>query len=77
MPYEMTDELPESVRSHLPEQAQEIYLAAFNSAWEQYGHEEARAHRVAWGAVKKEYHKDAQGRWVHDGEGGASRERQH
>ena len=67
MPYETIAELPESVRSHLPKRAQEIYLAVFNSAWEQYGHEEARAHRMAWGAVKKEYHKDAQGRWVRDG----------
>ncbi len=26
-----------------------------------------RAHRVAWGAVEKEYHKDLSGRWVKNG----------
>ena len=51
MPYESLDDLPGSVREHLPRHAQEIYRAAFNSAWDQYGHDEARAHRVAWGAV--------------------------
>ncbi len=66
MPYVSIEELPGSVREHLPEHAQEIYRAAFNSAWEGYGHDEARAHRVAWGAVEKEYHKDEKGRWVRD-----------
>lgn len=64
MPYRTIEELPESVREHLPEHAQEIYRAAFNSAWEEYGHDEARAHRIAWGAVKREYHKDQKGQWV-------------
>ncbi len=66
MPYRTIEELPGSVRGHLPKHAQEIYRAAFNSAWEQYGHDEARAHRVAWGAVEQEYHKDEKGRWVRD-----------
>ncbi len=66
MPYKKLDDLPGSVKEHLPKHAQEIYLAAYNSAWEEYGHDEARAHRVAWGAVEKQYHKDAQGRWVKD-----------
>ena len=64
MPYESTRDLPDSVREHLPEHAREIYKEAFNSAWEQYDHDEGRAHRVAWGAVKKAYEKDAiSGRW--------------
>ncbi len=66
MPYDRIEELPGSVREHIPKHAQEIYRAAFNSAWEEYGHDEARAHRVAWGAVEKEYHKDERGRWVRD-----------
>jgi cation transport regulator len=37
---------------------------SFNSAWEQYAHNEARAHRVAWGAVKAKYHKNEEGDWV-------------
>lgn len=64
MPYTTTETLPESVRSHLPQHAQEIYLAAYNSAWDEYQHDEERAHRVAWAAVKRTYHKNEQtGRW--------------
>jgi cation transport regulator len=58
MPYQKTSELPESVRDALPPHAEEIYKEAYNSAYEEYGHDEARAHRVAWGAVKRKYHKD-------------------
>ena len=68
MPYDSRNELPDSVKDHLPAHAQDIYKEAFNSAWEQYDHEEERAHRVAWGAVKKEYHKGEDGDW----HGGAS-----
>ncbi len=58
MPYKTVDELPDSVRDHLPAHAQEIYRAAFNSAWDEYAHDEERAHRVAWAAVKNDYEKD-------------------
>lgn len=58
MPYQTVNELPGTVREHLPRHAQEIYREAFNHAWEEYGHDEARAHRVAWGAVKRVYEKD-------------------
>jgi cation transport regulator len=64
MPYATRRDLPESVRDNLPAHAQDIYKEAFNSAWDEYGHEEERAHRVAWGAVKEKYHKDASGKWV-------------
>lgn len=64
MPYKTRQDLPESVRDSLPAHAEDIYRAAFNSAWEEYGHDEERAHRVAWGAVKKKYHKDESGKWV-------------
>ncbi len=66
MPYKTLQDLPGSVKEHLPKHAQEIYQAAFNNAYEEYGHDEARAHRVAWGAVEREYHKDEHGRWVRD-----------
>ncbi len=60
MPYAMIDDLPASVRAHLPSHAQEIYLEAFNSAWQHYGASdparcEEIAHRVAWAAVKRKY----------------------
>ena len=61
MPYATRRDLPASVKDNLPAHAQDIYKEAFNSAWEEYGHEEERAHRVAWGAVKEKYHKDASG----------------
>jgi len=57
VPYARNDDLPASVRSHLPEHAQDIYREAFNHAWRQYGGEEATAHRVAWAAVKRLYEK--------------------
>ncbi len=68
MPYKTLTDLPESVRNHLPEHAREIYLAAFNSAWEEYAapgdrrgkaSREEVAHKVAWAAVKKLYEKKA------------------
>jgi len=63
-PYETLTELPKGVRDNLPKHAQEIYMEAYNNAWEQYHHQEERARRVAWGAVKKKYEKDeAAGEW--------------
>ncbi|MGN6484351.1 MAG: ChaB family protein [Thermomicrobiales bacterium] len=64
MPYAHRTDLPDSVRDNLPDHAQDIYKEAFNSAWDEYKHDEERAHRVAWGAVKKQYHKNDDGKWV-------------
>ena len=67
MPYQRTEDLPDSVRNHLPAHALEIYREAFNHAFEEYADPKKRrgnspleevAHRVAWAAVKKEYEKD-------------------
>jgi cation transport regulator len=64
MPYTDLSSLPESVRNNLPRHAQEIYLAAFNNAWEEYrdptdrrgkASREEVAHKVAWAAVKQQY----------------------
>jgi cation transport regulator len=68
MPYAGIDDLPPSVRSHLPLHAQEIYRSAFNNAWTQYAargpwQRERIAHRVAWAAVKHKYEK-AGDQWV-------------
>lgn len=71
MPYETVEDLPASVRNHLPPHAQAIYLEAFNHAWREYadperrrdGSQEATAHRVAWAAVKHTYRKEGE-RWV-------------
>lgn len=58
MPYLSNADLPLGVRRHLPEHAQDIYREAFNHAYQRYGAaEEVRAHRIAWGAVKRSYEK--------------------
>jgi cation transport regulator len=57
MPYASNDDLPASVRNHLPQHAQDIFRKAFNNAWRTYGAREEIAHRVAWAAVKKRYRK--------------------
>jgi len=57
MPYATNEDLPSSVRAHLPPHAQDIFRAAFNHAWASYGGREATAHRVAWAAVKRRYRK--------------------
>ena len=65
MTYQRLADLPKSVRDHLPRHAQEIYRAAFNNAWEEYEHDEERAHRVAWAAVKEKYEKNEKtGKWT-------------
>lgn len=60
-------DLPTPVQNHLPKHAQEIYLEAFNNAWEQYKDPKKRqaqktqmetAHAVAWNAVKLKYVKN-------------------
>ena len=73
MPYDKISDLPDQVKDHLPEHGCEIFLAAFNNAWEQYEDPEDRrggqsreetAYQVAWSAVKEVYEKDENGEWV-------------
>ena len=69
MPYASDDDLPTSVRSHLPPHAREIFRSAFNHAWETYARSprvEEIARRVAWAAVKRRYRKAAD--WVPRGD---------
>ena len=73
MPYHSVSDLPKSVTGALPEHAQEIYLKAYNNAWEEYqdpskriggATQEETASRVAWAAVKRMYEKDDKtGKW--------------
>jgi len=72
MPYASISELPESVKSVLPEHAQDIYKEAFNSAYDEYKNPEDRqgnasreetAHKVAWSAVKHSYEKGEDEKW--------------
>ena len=72
MPYEKISDLPDNVRNHLPNHAQEIYLAAYNSAYGEYDDPEDRrgdasreevSHKVAWSAVKNKYERGNDGDW--------------
>lgn len=63
MPYNHNDDLPDSIKNHLPDHAKSIFRKAFNNAYEQYQNEES-AFRVAWAAVKKQYEKNDDGIWV-------------
>jgi len=66
MPYLTNDELPVSVRQHLPEHGQDIFREAFNHAWSEYAgdpRQEEIAYRVAWAAVKRVYIKSGP-EWV-------------
>ena len=66
MPYNALNELPDAVKE-LPKHAQEIYMGAFNGAWEQYkdrgDRREPLSHATAWAAVKKSY-EQKDGKWV-------------
>lgn len=74
MPYNSRQELPDAVQRALQDvpHAQDIYVEAYNSAYEQYADPEERrddasreevAHRVAWSAVKQKYEKGADDKW--------------
>ena len=72
MPYRNAADLPEAARKHLLKHAQQIYLKAYNSAWEQIRDpkrrrdktsREATAQRVAWAAVERACCNDADGTW--------------
>lgn len=72
MPYQTNSDLPDSVQRALTSHAQDIYREAFNHAFQTYKDPKSRqnpqaalekvAHKVAWSAVKKKYHKVA-GQW--------------
>lgn len=74
MPYSVNEDLPVSIRRHLPEHAQDIYRAAFNHAYAAHSDDPRReeaAHRIAWAAVKRSYVKVGSS-WIAKSEVGAS-----
>lgn len=69
MPYTKTD-YPDIIKE-LPAGAKNIWIAAYNSAYDGYDPEKTKAEtqeeyaaKVAWGAVKKSYSKDDKGNWI-------------
>jgi cation transport regulator len=72
MPYDKISDLRDSLRDKLPKEAQEIYINAFNSAYDEYKDPDKRrgdqsreetAHRVAWSAVENKYEKGDDDKW--------------
>ena len=55
MLYPTNEDLPASVRRHLPAHAQDTYREALNLALGVHPGEEEWAHRIAWSAVKRSY----------------------
>jgi cation transport regulator len=72
MKFESIQDLPDILRDVMPEDAQKIYMEAYNSAWENYEEEEGGelnrdgvAHRQGIHAVENEYLLDQKtGNWV-------------
>lgn len=67
MPYETLADLPDAIKDSLPKHAQEIFMAAFNSAYtgtcKDRKDRDACANAIAWSAVKTVYEKKAD-KWV-------------
>ncbi len=66
MPYRSTLDLPEAIQNRLPRHAQQIFVAAFNNAFEEYADRVDReeiAFRTAWAAVKRKY-MNTGGEWL-------------
>jgi cation transport regulator len=71
-PYRTLEELPQSLRNELPENAQRMYLAVYQRVWETAGmgggrsdgERAATAHDAAIFEVQRRFEKDEQGEWV-------------
>lgn len=63
MPYDTLEQLPNEVKEKLPQGAQQIFMAAFNSASSD-GLSEEGAIKVAWNSVKNSY-EEKDGKWQH------------
>jgi cation transport regulator len=62
MPGKQLEDLPSEVRDQLTDGAENIFLAAFNSA-QSDGMSEEAAMNVAWNSVKDGYQKGEDGKW--------------
>jgi cation transport regulator len=59
--------LTEEIKTELPQEAQQIFAAAFKAA-QSDGISEEGARQVAWNSVKNQYEKGADGKWHSKGE---------
>jgi cation transport regulator len=70
MRYENKSELPPTIRDILPEHAQDLYLQAYQKAWDEYEEgqgylsRDTMAHQQGYTAVRHEYVQDqGTGKW--------------
>jgi cation transport regulator len=76
MVYKTKEDLPQSLRDWLPEEAQELYLKVYQETWDSYTEEEGGelsrdsvANRDAMAAVRREFVEDQQTHeWYRRGE---------
>lgn len=74
MLYRSNTELPSAIRSHWPDQAQDIYRETFNFAYAANAGDadrEQHAHIIALAQVKRSYAKDGE-QWVRRGRSASS-----
>jgi cation transport regulator len=62
MSYNKIEELPQELQEQLPNEGQQIFVAAFNAA-QRDGMSEEGARQVAWNSVKNRYYQGADGKW--------------
>jgi cation transport regulator len=76
MRYEKKSDLPATIRDILPEEAQQVYLEAYQRSYDDYEEgeggdlsRESVAHRDGWTALQREYRQNREtGEWQRRGE---------
>ena len=75
MRYENRSDLPPTIRDVLPERGQDIYLKAYQRAWDTYAEgpgvlsRDVLAHQQGWTALQHEYVQDQRtGKWYRIGQ---------
>ena len=63
MPYDKNSDLPERVKDRLPDRAQDLFRQAFNSTWDEYGHDEGQAFWVTGDAAERDYERGSGSDW--------------
>jgi cation transport regulator len=71
MKYQTEEDLPKTIREVLPEEAQEVYIKAYDASWDAYSatvqqtlNRDAIVHRDAWDALLREFEQDSDtGQW--------------
>lgn len=61
MAYSIKDP-PDKIKG-LPKHGKEIWIDAYNSAYEKNPDDEEKSNKIAWAAVKKDYEQDESGKW--------------